>query len=93
MTRQQRAEVLYQKIQEAYQPSYFPTKEEKSEAVFELQNLLFKEIDEDSIIRKAKALSEMHGDHKTKVTTLIMNKFWTVPISIGVKANKFIQED
>jgi len=93
MTRQKKAEILYQKIQEAYSPTYFPTKEEKNEALFELQNLLFKEIDEESIVRKAKTLSELHGDHKTKITTLILNKFWTIPISIGVKANKFIPEN
>lgn len=94
MSKQKEAESLYAEIQKAYKPSYFPTMEEKSEAIFNLSAFLYgKNIDKESIIRKAELLGKIHGDHKTKITTLILNRFWETDLDFGVKANKYIDEE
>jgi hypothetical protein len=41
MSKQQEAEELYLQIQKAYSPTYFPSEDERSDAIFQLTNFLF----------------------------------------------------
>ena len=87
------AEELYKQIQNAYGPIYYPSAEELTQAVEVLIMELKKNPDiGKSIIHKAKFLASVHGDHKTKVTVLITNKFWESDFGYGIQANKFIEE-
>lgn len=92
MSRKQKAEILYEKIAKAYNAIYFPTAEEKEAAIMVLMDLLYKDVNETLIIEKARAFSIIHGTHKSKVTSLITNKFWEHQMDYGVMPKKFKEE-
>ena len=88
------AEELYKQVQNAYGPIYYPTSDEIAQAVEVLISELKRNPDiGKTIIHKAKFLGSVHGDHKTKVSVLVMNKFWESDFGYGIQANKYIDED
>jgi len=91
MRTKKEAEELYLRLQKAYSPHYYPSSEEKASAIFELQHL--GNLNEAEMISKIEKLSIIHGDHKTKITTLISNRYWEQKIDFGVKANIFKPEN
>ena len=94
MSKQQEAEIFFQDLSRAYRPVYFPSEDEKHKAIFELTALLHtKSTDKEAMITKIKRIGVMHGDHRTKVTTLVLNKFWEMELDFGVEANRYQEED
>lgn len=87
------ANALYDQLCKAYKPLYYPTEEEKKEAIMILSVALYSRVKPEEMIQKAGVLSILHGNHKSKVTTLIINKFWEQDIEYGVRANKFKEEE
>ena len=98
MNNEGKAEELYDLINKAYKPNFYPTREEKDRALFMLQNQFAKipetkhEKFKEYVVQKAKMIAMIHGDIKSKVNTLVENKFWNQNYEVGVKANKFIEE-
>jgi hypothetical protein len=45
------------------------------------------------MISQIEKLAILHADHKTKVTTLITNKFWEQKLNFGVQSNRFKPEN
>lgn len=87
------ARKLFDEVQKAYGPIHFPSKEEINEALVTLMVILKTKPDLSKVIvQRAKIVGNIHGDHKTKVTTLIANRFWEHDFGYGIQANKFIEE-
>lgn len=91
MLTKRKAEELYDKLQKAYSPTYYPSAEEKSEVIFKLQHM--SDLNEEFMISQIEKLAILHADHKTKVTTLITNKFWEQKLNFGVQSNRFKPEN
>ena len=66
------ANALYDQLCKAYKPLYYPTEEEKKEAIMILSVALYSRVKPEEMIQKAGVLSILHGNHKSKVTTLII---------------------
>lgn len=92
MSIKNQSEELFMELQQEYKSPYFPTKEEKKEALMQLYRALFKQVDPEVMKRKIRILATLHGDHKTKISTLIINQFWNQDLDFGVKARKFKDE-
>lgn len=92
MSKREEAAILYAELQQAYGSSYFPSESEKSEAMFVLTNKLPIGYKKEDMINKIKVFSTMHGSHKSKVSTLIINEYWKQEIEFGVKPKKYIDE-
>lgn len=91
-TKREEAEELFKELQQLYKSPYFPSVEEKNEAVIVLIRLCIHGYQKDKMISKIKAISMLHGSHKTKLSTLIAGEFWNQEIEFGVKARKFKEE-
>lgn len=93
MSKTHEAGKLYERINRAYKPIYFPTEEEKNEAIMVLAAALYSKVNPEEMVRKAEILAKLHGNHKSKVTNIINNKFWQQEFEYGVVPRKFKEDE